>query len=166
MLTDQIPIYWRQKNIQQQPLKDHVVMFEPIITYTRQAEYSSSSTQASPSSSTTFRASPRESQSEFKAYDGRTESVSPQFALYPYSPRKYVEEDKRQTDEGKRVIVGASDPAYQRFVQRDGSARDQTWYYYSDSRSQTSPQPPPASSAQPSLLSKSSVRFYYRKQFF
>lgn len=160
ILTDQIPIYWRHKNVQEPP-KEHVVIVEPTITYTRQAEYST--TQASPS--TTFRGSPKEGQSDFRPYDGRAETAA--VAYYPYyiraasSDRSDIEE-RRRIEESKRVVIDASDPAYQRFIPRDGAVRDDrghTWYYYPDTR-QTSPPPPPP---QPTLSSKSSVRFYFRK---
>lgn len=165
ILTDQYPIYFRHNT--QEPKKDHVVIVEPTVTYTRQAEYTT--TQASPAT-TTFRASPQESQANFRPYDGRTESTST-VAYYPYYVRA---QSNSQSDANKRVIVDVSDPAYQRFVPRDSTVRDdrgQTYYYYSDGRSQASstqasytqgssslPPPPPA---QPTISSRSTVRFYF-----
>lgn len=158
ILTDQYPIYFRQNT--QEPKKDHVVIVEPTVTYTRQAEYTS--TQASPVT-TTFRASPQESQANFRPYDGRTESATT-VAYYPYFVRAA---SSTQSDSNKRVVVDVSDPTYQRFVPRDSTVRDdrgQTYYYYSDGRVSTSsqatpsaPPPPP----QPTISSRSTVRFYF-----
>lgn len=161
ILTDQYPIYFRHNT--QEPKKDHVVIVEPTVTYTRQAEYTS--TQASPVSTTTFRASPQESQANFRPYDGRTESATT-VAYYPYYVRAA---SSTQSDSNKRVVVDVSDPTYQRFVPRESTVRDdrgQTYYYYSDGRVSTSsqatpsaPPPPP----QPTISSRSTVRFYFRK---
>jgi len=162
ILSDQYPIYWRQKNADDQK-KEHVVIVEPTITYTRQAEYSS--TQAAPST-TTFRASQNERESNFRPYDGRHEGAA--VAYYPYYVRSSTSdrndiEERRRIEESKRVVIDASDPSYQRFVPREGDGRGQTWYYYSDNRPQvsssSSSQAPPAQ--QPTISSRSSVLFYF-----
>lgn len=162
ILTDQYPIFFRPNT--PEPKKDHVVIVDasPTITYTRRAEYAT--TQASPAT-TSFRASPQENHGNFVPYDGRAQSSST-VSYYPYYVRAASSD---QNNANKRVVVDASDPAYQRFVPRDSTVRDdrgQTWYYYTDSRSQaTSQTPPPSStlppSAQPSIASASGLQFYY-----
>ncbi|XP_037038267.1 uncharacterized protein LOC119075806 [Bradysia coprophila] len=162
ILSDQYPIYFRQNA--QEPKKDHVVIVEPTVTYTRQAEYTS--TQASPAT-TTFRASPQESQANFRPYHGGAETAST-VAYYPYYIRAA---SSSQSDTSNRVVVDVADPSYQRFVPRDQAVRDergqsQTYYYYSDGRTQTSSQappslPPPPPPPQPTIASRSSVRFYF-----
>lgn len=171
ILTDQYPIYWRHNNAQE-PKKDHVIIVEPTITYTRQAEYSS--TQTAPPT-TTFRASPQESQANFRPYDGRTDGSSA-VGYYPYYIR--AASSDRIDNDNKRIVIDTSDPAYQRFVPRDGTTRDdrgQTWYYYSDGRQQqtssslsssssSSSQAPPQQhqfTPQPSIASRSTARFYF-----
>lgn len=158
ILKDQYPIYWRPANVQDSK-SDQVVIVEPTITYTRQAEYSS--TQASPSS-TTFRASPPDtSQANFRPYDGQAA-----VAYYPYYIRassndRNDAEERRRHEESKRVVVDVNDPAYQRFVPRESAARDdrgETWYYYTETRPQSTSQSPPSS--QPTVSSKSPLQFY------
>lgn len=163
ILSDQYPIYWRHKNTNDAQ-KEHVVIVEPTITYTRQSEYST--TQTAPPT-TTFRASPSEHEANFRPYydGGRTESAA--VAYYPYyirassSDRNDLEERKRY-EEGKRVVVDATDPGYQRFIPRGGDG--QSYYYYTENRpSSSSSPPPPPPPPQPTLSSKSSVRFYFRE---
>lgn len=166
VLSDQYPVYWRHKN-SNDAKNEHVVIVEPTITYTRQAEYTT--TQAAPS--TTFRASQNEKDSSFKPYDGSGRTESSAVAYYPYyvrassSDRNDIEErrrleERRRIEDSKRV--DASDPAYQRFVPRDGSGQGQTWYYYSENPQTSSSAPPPP---QATTSSKSAVQFYYCKQF-
>lgn len=170
ILSDQYPIYWRHQNTKD-PKNEHVVIVEPTVTYTRQAEYSS--TQAAPATtyraapSTNFRASPHERESDFKPYNGAGRTESSAVAYYPYyvrassNDRNEIEERRRVEESNKRVVIDANDPGYQRFVPREGEGHGKAWYYYSDTRPTTqvssSSQPPP----QPTLSSKSSVRFYF-----
>jgi len=154
IIVSQDPIYWRPRNAN--PAKEHVVIVEPTITYTRHAEYPNNQQVQS----TSFKPSPSVKESDFKPYDGSARADG-QVAYYPYyirsssSDRTDVEErrrtdveERRRTEERNRVVVDASDPAYQRFVPR---GREEGTYYY-----ETRPAP-----REPTVSSRSSVRFYY-----
>lgn len=135
-------MYWRPKNVKS-PKEERVVIVEPTITYTRHAEYQPATT--------TFRSSTNERDSDFRPSDGRGRSDN-QVSYYPYYFRS-SSSDRSDVEERRRV-ESSSDTAYQRFVPREESNRK--WYYYSDSS-------PPPSPPQPTISSKSSVRFYFRK---
>jgi len=147
-VSDDSPLYWRHKNTVS-PSKEHVVIVEPTITYTRQAEYSNQ-----PVSSGNFKPSPNEKESDFKPYDGQGRSDS-QIAYYPYyfreaSSDRNEAEERRRIEQSNRVSVDVGDPAYQRFVPRNTDS-NQRWYY-------TDGRPVPQ---EPTVSSKSSVRFYF-----
>jgi len=147
IIVSQDPIYWRPKNTN--TAKEHVVIVEPTITYTRHADYQGN--QAVQVQSSSFKPSTNEKLSDFKPYDGSVRSDG-QVQYYPYyirsssSDRNDIEE-RRRIEERNRVIIDTNDPAYQRFVPR---GQEGTYYY--ESR-------PTIRDA--TISSRSSVRFYY-----
>jgi len=140
IIVSQDPIYWRPKNVKSP--SEHVVIVEPTITYTRHAEYQ-------PATTSSFRSSTNERDSDFKPYDGSARGDGA-VAYYPYYIRAASSdiEERKKVDERVRVI-DVSDPAYQRFVPRGQS---EGGYYY-ESRNN------PKETA--TVSSRSSVRFYY-----
>jgi len=130
IIVSQDPIYWRPKNAKSTN-NEHVVIVEPTITYTRHAEYQ-------PATSSNFKSSPNERESDFKPYDGSGRSDGQYYPYYIRAASSDVE-DRKRAEERVRV-VDVSDPSYQRFVPRSQSEGN----YYYESR------PPPKETATPS----------------